>query len=59
VRFRRSRIRGLHAFTALLRFRPVGPAPSAWHEMPGYASPGCRRPARAVLRIADPADPRD
>jgi hypothetical protein len=31
-----------------LRFRPVRPAQSAWHEMPGDASPGCRRPARAV-----------
>jgi hypothetical protein len=23
----------------MLRFRPEGPAPSAWHEMPGQASP--------------------
>ncbi len=38
VRGRRSRIRGLHAFAGPLRFRPVGPVPSAWHEMPGYAS---------------------
>ncbi|MGV2337804.1 MAG UNVERIFIED_CONTAM: hypothetical protein LVR18_28220 [Planctomycetaceae bacterium] len=28
-----------------LRFRPVRPAQSAWHEMPGDASPGRRRPA--------------
>ena len=49
VNFRRSRVFGLRAFTAPLRFRPVGPVPSAWHEMPGFASPECRRPARAVL----------
>jgi hypothetical protein len=39
VRGRRSRICGLHAFAGPLRFRPVGPVPSAWHEMPGHASP--------------------
>jgi hypothetical protein len=49
VRGRRSRIRGLCAFASPLRFRPVGPVPSAWHEMPGHASPECRRPAGAVL----------
>jgi hypothetical protein len=39
VRGRRSRICGLHAFASPLRFRPVGPVPSAWHAMPGHASP--------------------
>ena len=34
---------------APLRFRPVRPAPSAWHEMPGHAVPEPRRPVRAVL----------
>jgi hypothetical protein len=30
----------------LLRFRPVRPAHSAWHEMPGYGFPELRRPVR-------------
>jgi hypothetical protein len=49
VRFMRSRVFGLHAFAALLRFRPVRPVPPAWHEMPGHACAEPRRPARAVL----------
>jgi hypothetical protein len=39
---------------ALLGFRPVRPAPSAWHEMPGWAFPGLRRPARAALSTNSP-----
>jgi hypothetical protein len=39
-----------------LRFRPVRPAPSAWHEMPGHASPRRRRPARAALSRTPPCD---
>jgi hypothetical protein len=39
---------------ALLGFRPVRPAPSAWHEMPGWAFPGLRRPARAALSRNSP-----
>ena len=35
-------------------FRPVRPAPSAWHEMPGWAFPGLRRPARAALSTNSP-----
>jgi hypothetical protein len=52
VRFRYSRVSGLRAFPCLVRFRPVRPAPSAWHEMPGHALPKHRRPARAVLSKA-------
>ena len=33
----------------LLRFRPVRPAPSAWHEMPGSAFSEPCRPVRAAL----------
>ena len=60
VRFRSSQTSAPHAlavimqFPALLRFRPVRPAPSAWHEMPGYASPSRRRPARAALSRIPP-----
>ncbi len=49
VRFRSSRDSGSCAFAALLRLRPVRPARSAWHEMPGWAFSGLRRPARAAL----------
>ena len=45
-------VSGARALTAPLRFRPVRPAPSAWHEMPGYASPERRRPGRAALSNA-------
>jgi hypothetical protein len=40
---------GRNRMGALLRFRPEGPALSAWHEMPGQASLRRRRPARAAL----------
>ena len=39
----------IHQASIPLRFRPVRPAQSAWHEMPGDASPELRRPVRAVL----------
>ena len=44
------------ALAALLRFRPEGPALSAWHEMRGQASPERRRPARAALSRTLPRD---
>jgi hypothetical protein len=67
ARFRSSRLRALcihggcpacgpRAFAAHPRFRPVRPAPSAWREMPGHASPRRRRPARAVLSRTPPCD---
>jgi len=36
----------------ILRLRPVGPAPSAWHEMRGQNAPRNLRPVRAALRSA-------
>ncbi len=56
ARFMRSRVFGLHAFAALLRFRPVRPVPPAWHEMPGHACAERRRPARAVFSKVPPCD---
>jgi hypothetical protein len=47
---------GSCAFAARLRFRPVRPVPSAWHEMPGHGSPRVRRPAVAVLSRNLPCD---
>jgi hypothetical protein len=38
------------------RFRPVRPAPSAWHEMPGHTAPEPRRPVRAVLSKNPPCE---
>jgi hypothetical protein len=35
--------------TAQLRFRPVRPAPSAWHAMPGQRPSHAPRPVKAVL----------
>jgi hypothetical protein len=40
VCFRSSRDSGSCTFAALLRLRPVRPARSAWHEMPGWAFSG-------------------
>jgi hypothetical protein len=53
-----SRVSGPRAIAAQLCFRPVRPVPSAWHEMPGSASPIRRRPARAVLSKTPPFDGR-
>ena len=40
VHSRRCLASGPRAFAAPLRFRPVRPGPSAWHEMPGHAAHG-------------------
>ena len=53
---RRCCISGTRALAALLRFRPVRPARSAWHEMPGHAFARRRRPARAALGWTPPCD---
>ncbi len=47
---------GPRASGAQLRLRPVRPARSAWHEMPGHASARLRRPARAALSWTPPCD---
>ena len=49
-------VSGSYAFSARLRFRPVRPVRSAWHEMPGHGSARVRRPARAVLSRKPPCD---
>jgi hypothetical protein len=60
TRFRSSQTSASHAlaaimqFPALLRFRPVRPAPSAWHEMPGYAFPESSSPCKGSSQ-QDPA----
>jgi hypothetical protein len=56
VRFRSSRVSGSCAFAALLRLRPVRPARSAWHEMPGSSFSAPSRPARAALSEDLPCD---
>jgi hypothetical protein len=56
VCFRSSRDSGSCAFAVLLHLRPVWPARSAWHAMPGWAFSGLRRPARATLSEDLPCD---
>jgi len=46
---RNAHIHGTQRVQLLLRFRPVTPVPSGWHDMPGRAVLEPRRPVRGVL----------